>query len=266
MKKGKILSAILIALVAAVLGGCSGKSSAKDDRALSYLKKKYGMQFVIDGYYNSNDGKEVERSKIITHPTNNKSKPFIVERVKIGTDTKITYEDDYSCRLIEPMIDEKVKNILGDDSSNIKCASYVSAEDYQNLDDYTSKIDYDAFIKDQGNNATINIIAVVNHGDNFDKNTEAQKVYSFMKKIVDNKLVKTHMHIEVSFYFVKSQYYNKTSPQAIAYRYNRSMMDSEWLNKNEDTTKNYVDHSFTLRSQDGLSYNQDINEIMKNMH
>ncbi|MCR3761926.1 hypothetical protein KYB31_23425 [Clostridium felsineum] len=261
MKKRRILSGLLALSIIAVLSGCN-KTVAKDDKALSYLEKKYGTEFVIDGYQNSDNGKDVDRAKMLAHAVNNKNKFFTVERVKIGTSTKITYEDDYFCRLVEPLYDQKIKDDLGKDFPDAKSAVHVEGMEYQEFENYKNKSDYDRFIRDDSINKKTEVSFVVKCEDNFDKNAMAEKINSLMQKLVDDlKKENSKVVVEAAFYLVKSNNYNKVNPEVISTRESRQEVDSKWVSENKDTTEKYIIASFGLTSYDKF----DTSEILKHM-
>ncbi|URZ04438.1 hypothetical protein [Clostridium felsineum] len=261
MKKRRILSGLLAVLIIAVLSGCN-RTAAKDDKALSYLKKKYGTEFVIDGYQNSDNGKDVERAKMVAHAVNNKNKAFTVERIKLGTSTEITYDDDYFCRLVEPLYDQKIKDDLSKDFPDVKFAVHVAGLSFQEFDKYTDKSDYDRFIKNDSINKRLEIRAIVKCDDNFNKNVMAEKINSLMQRLVDDlKKEDSKVYIDAGFYLVKSNNYNKVSPEYISNRESRRVMDSKWGYENKDTTEKYVIGSFGLTSSDKF----DTSEILKHM-
>ncbi|PJI09591.1 MULTISPECIES: hypothetical protein [Clostridium] len=271
MKKNKVLCVILVLLIVVVSSGCSREWKErhvviKEQEALEYLQKKYGKKFVCEGYCKSRKG--TDNSKMIMYPKDDKTKQFTISKEyspkyveengqnvrKDGYD----YDDEYPARLVENMIDERIKNTVGSQFPDIKYASYVSV--YGNLNEqYKNKIDYDKFIKQEGETSDINITVLVNYGDNFDKNKEVQEAYSFMKKVIDGKIVNTPIKIKASFYFVDSDNYNKDDIKSVR-------CDDNDVSDDVDTREKYnIKASVDLESEDGLNYSQDIRDIENKM-
>ncbi|PJI09592.1 MULTISPECIES: hypothetical protein [Clostridium] len=274
MKKNKILCAILVLLIVVISSGCSKSWKwktthvvIKEQEALEYLQKKYGKKFVCEGYCKS--GRSRDTSKMIIHPKDDKTKRFTILKEysptyveENGRDVRkdgYSYEDDYPSKLIEPMIDKRIKNTVGSQFPDVKYASYIS--DCGNINnDYKDKIDYDNFIKQEGETSDIKITVLVNYGDNFDKNKAAQKAYSFMKKVIDGKLVNTPIKIKASFYFVDSGNYNKDNIKSV--RWDENDISGEYVDIHE---KYNIKYSVDLESEDGLNYSQDIRDIENKM-
>ncbi|AAK80416.1 hypothetical protein BJV85_001423 [Clostridium acetobutylicum] len=260
MKKRRILSALLIVSIVAVLGGCV-KPGVSKEQVQNYLKKKYKKEFVVDGYYHSS--KKVDRLKMIAHPKGNPEDKFLVE--KYNYDTKSVYEDNYASRVYSHMVDDKIKATVGNDFPNFKYASYISLYECTK-ENYINPIDYDKFVEDQGKISTINISVIVNYGDDFNKNTEAQQIYAFMKKIIDNKLVKSPMQVEASFYFVDSKNFAKANAKECAYNDSKSALGQDYSKNDINIYSKYnIDHDCNLESEDGINYNQDIRDIINKL-
>ncbi len=224
--------------------------TGEEGKMVEYAEKKYGQKFVAESYDGGGAYKNIQFPNTVMYPEGDKLKPFMV----IKQDNK--YRDGYAFRLVEPMVDERIKSIVGNEFPNFKYATFItvnlgSAEFTDNS--YITKINYDDFIKKEGNEAIIEIRVFVNYGDELDKHKEAEEIHSFMQKLIDNKLVKSKMIVKACFYFVNQSNYNKINAKKC--RYNHA---------DRELSQEYNINTFnTLISQDGLNYNESVEDIEK---
>ncbi|KHD38588.1 hypothetical protein NL50_03545 [Clostridium acetobutylicum] len=268
-----ILAIVLILL--SLIGYSKGKveeppnvSTKNRDVMLNYIEKKYGKKFVFKDYYNIGEGKK-DNSKAIFYPKEDKTKRFTVYKVKEVQDVKEngkdviktvnTYEDDYALRLIESIVDKKIKNSVGIGFPSFKYASYITTYG-PTKGKYTNKVDYDEFIAKEGQVAHMNIVIFVNYEKSFDKHKEAEESYSFIKKIIDSKLIKSPMELEAKFYYLNERDYKKINARKNKYDFGDYMM-GEHENTQSVNFKYRVQHFLDLKSKDGINYNQDVLDI-----
>ncbi len=227
--------------------------TGEEGKMVEYAERKYGQKFVAESYDGGGAYKNIQFPNTIMYPKGDLSKQFMVVKMKNQ------YKDGYAFRLVEPMVDQRIKNIVGNEFPDFKYATVITtnANPEYAEGNYTKKIDYNDFIKKEGvYGAYIEINAFVNCGNVFDKDKEAQEMLSFMKRIVDGKIVGSKIAIVGEFTFLDNKNFNRVDANKL-----KVVSDGKKLKKEYD-----VKMFAHLMLEDGQKYNVTIEDAKNDFY
>lgn len=259
MKLKKLISILMILVMMMGVGGCmkEGPEAVKQD-LLNYIEKKYGEKFVIVKYGLEDGYANIQFDHIVVHPQKDKEKVFMAYREKKRNGSGYEYHDGYAYRLAEPLMDERIKSIVGNEFSNFKFAANISnghleftSHDYKNGD-----MDLDEFLKkeEKDSGCAIEIVTTINGNDKPDKNRICEEAYSFTKKLIDNKVVKNKICVNTHFFILNDSDFERVNPKEL----NRNLVTARILKD-----KYHVKAEVVTGSDDGLNYNDTIQSMLK---
>lgn len=221
MKKNKILCVILVLLIAisTVLCGCETNGMIANDYQ-KYARKKYSMKAKVKDVHQGGLGIFCSSyDECLLYPANSQSKKFLMIRTHLFTDSESKCTDEYFNNLVQSLIEERTKGIMGDRFKDCKYCFFISSYYCEKFKNENNNMSFN--LDDVINNTDeidINTYVLVDSGGKFDKTQMAAKVYQFMNELRNSNLINkkiNKMSMKLNFYFVNSYVFNKTKPETI---------------------------------------------------
>lgn len=259
MKLKKLISILMILVMMMGVGGCmkEGPEAVKQD-LLNYIEKKYGEKFVIVKYGLEDGYANIQFDHIVVHPQKDKEKVFMAYREKKRNGSGYEYHDGYAYRLAEPLMDERIKSIVGNEFSNFKFAANISNGhlEYTAHDYKKGYINLDGFLKSEAEDAgcVLEIDVAMDYDGTLDKNKICGEIYNFTKKLIDSRVVKSKICVNVYSYIFDDKNFSKVNPINL-------YVDN--LPGDSITDKYHARGSVIIGSKDGLIYNDTIQDVLQ---
>lgn len=259
MKLKRLISILIIIVMMMGVGGCMKESpdAVKQD-LLNYIEKKYGEKFVIINYGLEDGYANIQFDHIVVHPQNDKEQVFMAYREKKSNGSGYEYHDGYAYRLAEPLMDERIKSIVGNEFSNLKFAAHISNGhlEYTAHNYKKGNINLDEFLKSEAKDAScvLEIDVAMDYDGALDKNKICEQIYNFTKKLINSRVVKNKICVNVYSYIFDDKNFNKANPRNL-YRDN--------LQGDDITDIYHARGAVIIGSEDGLNYNDTVQDVLK---
>ncbi|PJI09603.1 MULTISPECIES: hypothetical protein [Clostridium] len=221
MKRLRKVICIFISLIAisTVLCGCETNGMIANDYK-KYARKKYAMKAKVKDVYQGGLGIFCSSyDECLLYPANSQSKKFLMIRTHLFTNSQSKCTDEYFNNLVQSLIEERTKGIMGDRFKDFKYCFFISSYYCEKFKNENNNMSFN--LDDVINNTDeidINTYVLVDSGEKFDKTQMAARVYQFMNELRNSNLINkkiNRMSMKLNFYFVNSYVFNKTKPETI---------------------------------------------------
>ncbi|PJI09601.1 MULTISPECIES: hypothetical protein [Clostridium] len=245
MNKIRKVVCIFISLIVILLElcGCETNGMVASDFQ-KYARKKYAMKAKVKGVDQGMwDVLGSSRDECLLYPINNPSKKFLMTRDHHTMGIANECTDGYFNNLVQSLIEERIKGIMGDRFKDFKYCFSISSYYCEKFKNENKNMSFN--LDDVLNNKDeidIDTYVLVDSGEKFDKTQAAERVYQFMNELRNSNLVNRDINMvsmSLSFYFVNSHTFNKTKPEIIQNEESEDAKQNRRLQGDKEETGDY---------------------------